>query len=85
MLPYVMETLTSTASPCPHHWLLGQPAEGSIAAVCRRCGAQRCYPAYLEDQDGSVEIERRYSAVGVTTAAGGARPSSIALLVDRES
>jgi len=71
-----METLTNAQSPCLHHWLLGQPAEGSVAAVCRWCGVKRLYPAYLDDHEVSVEIERRYSAVGETTAAGGARPSS---------
>ena len=74
-----METLTNDQSPCRHHWMLGQPVEGSIVAVCRRCGASRLYPAYIDDPEMSLETERRYSAVGETTAAGGARPSSVRL------
>jgi hypothetical protein len=39
----------------------------------------------LDDGDWALENERRYSSIGVATAAGGARPSSVALLVDYES
>jgi len=84
---------------CRHHWLLGQPADGSIAAVCRECGSTRHYPAVLDDLDPGIEIEPKGPVglpdgqAGVATAAGGARPSSgapreaqdIALLGDSES
>jgi hypothetical protein len=60
---------------CQHHWLLGQPDQGSIAAVCRKCGAARLYPAVLDDLDPGIETEAKQAA-GMATAAGGARPSS---------
>lgn len=33
---------------CQHHWILGEPRDGLIDAVCRRCNARRSYPARLE-------------------------------------
>ena len=33
---------------CVHHWLLGEPTAGLIAANCRKCGAQRMYGAAPE-------------------------------------
>jgi len=79
-----MKTATPTlAAPqegqdqdCRHHWLLGQPQDGSIAALCRKCGGRRVYPAVLDDLDPGIEIEPRRHPIGVATAAGGARPSS---------
>src|SRR3970040_1158032 len=61
---------------CRHHWLLGQPADGSIAAFCRECGSTRHYPAVLDDLDPGIEIEPKgpvglpVGPAGVATAAG---------------
>jgi hypothetical protein len=67
---------------CCHHWLLGQPLAGHVPAVCRKCGVSRDYPAVLDDLDPPAEPEKAASADAssdsVATAAGGARPSSIA-------
>jgi hypothetical protein len=64
---------------CAHHWVLGQPKAGTIDGTCRKCGAVRVYPAVLDDLDPRVEPEHKHSP-GVATAAGGARPSSVAAL-----
>ena len=80
-----METKTDTDISCRHHWLLGQPESGEIGAVCRKCGARRTYPASFEDYERAPKREERRLLDGVATAAGGARPSSVALLVDLES
>jgi hypothetical protein len=34
---------------CRHHWLLGQPSQGIVRGSCRNCGAERQYPAFLDD------------------------------------
>ena len=80
-----MKATTDSESSCRHHWLLGQPENGSIAAECRNCGTLRSFPASVDDYTWEPENERRYATVGVATAAGGARPSSGALLDDYES
>ena len=80
-----MNTSTAEQGMCRHHWLLKQPAEGRVAATCRVCGAERSYPAVLDDYDWSVEKDFRYSTLSVATAAGGARPSSTILMVDEGS
>ncbi len=36
------------ATPCVHRWVLGEPRDGAILGVCRRCGARRTYPSGLE-------------------------------------
>lgn len=33
---------------CRHHWVLSEPRNGSIEAVCRRCNARRRYSDRLE-------------------------------------
>jgi hypothetical protein len=71
-----MSTAIDVEITCKHHWLLGQPENGRVSAVCRNCGRERSYPAVLDDADWNVENERRYISLGVATAAGGARPSS---------
>jgi hypothetical protein len=63
---------------CAHHWLLGSPMAGAIHGTCRKCGAVRVYPAVLDDLDPGVESGSRHLP-GAATAAGGARPSSVAL------
>jgi hypothetical protein len=70
---------------CQHHWILGQPQNGAIAASCRKCGEKRNYPAVLDDLDPGIESEGKQPASGVATAVGGARPSSVALIGNKES
>lgn len=36
------------AGGCVHRWVLGQLRRGSFQGTCRRCGAQRAFPAALE-------------------------------------
>jgi hypothetical protein len=62
---------------CRHHWLLGQPIEGVVPAVCRNCGQRRGYPAVLDDLDPPADPIKPDSPEGVATAVGGARPSSV--------
>ena len=33
---------------CVHRWVLGEPHLGLVQGACRRCGAQRAFPAGLE-------------------------------------
>jgi hypothetical protein len=72
-----MESTDATA--CQHHWILGQPLEGSIAASCKKCGGVKDFPAVLDDLDPGIEPVTKTAPIGVATAAGGARPSSVAL------
>ena len=71
---------------CCHHWILGQPQQGVIGATCKKCGAIKDYPAVLDDLDPGIEppLDAKTSPIGVATAAGGARPSSVALLTASE-
>ena len=78
-----MET-NLNSSTCCHHWILGQPSNGVIGASCKKCGAVKEYPAVLDDLDPGIEPEHKTSPIGVATAAGGARPSSVALLKAKE-
>ena len=32
---------------CVHRWVLGEPHRGFVKGACRRCGAQRAFPAGL--------------------------------------
>ncbi len=80
-----METFSNPDSNCRHHWLLGQPEGGAIRARCKICGDEKVYPAVLDDLDPGIDPEARHSPVGVATAAGGARPSSVALPKSRET
>jgi hypothetical protein len=76
-----MERNLST-NACCHHWILGQPLNGVIGASCKKCGAVKDYPAVLDDLDPGIEppSDANTFPTGVATAAGGARPSSVALL-----
>ena len=70
------------AGACQHHWMLGQPISGHVPATCRKCGISRDYPAVLDDLDPPAEPDRGIHAVAqpaadVSTAAGGARPSTV--------
>ena len=72
---------------CQHHWMLGQPISGHVPAVCRKCGVSRDYPAVLDDLDPPAEPDKALrepqglavasTAADVSTAAGGARPSTV--------
>ena len=67
---------------CQHHWLLGQPIAGHVPATCRKCGVSRDYPAVLDDLDPPAEPDKGIHAVAQpaadeSTAAGGARPSTV--------
>ena len=72
---------------CQHHWMLGQPISGHVPAVCRKCGVSRDYPAVLDDLDPPAEPDKALRepqglavaspAADVSTAAGGARPSTV--------
>jgi len=43
--PQVVETATRG---CQHHWVLSEPRDDVIDALCKRCNATRRYPARLE-------------------------------------
>jgi len=69
---------TTEAVECKHRWVLGQPRQGVVPGRCRYCGAERDYPAVLEDFDRFYGPERTMSAEDLMgTGAGGARPSSL--------
>ena len=75
-------TQSQTATPtvttdCRHHWVLGAPLDGAIKATCRKCDAERVYPAVLDDLDPRPDPDKGLQP-GVATAVGGARPSSVA-------
>src|SRR5262245_51427069 len=70
--------IETVSTACCHHWLLGQPIDGVVPAVCRNCGQRRGYPAVLDDLDPPAEPIKTDSPEGVATAVGGARPSSFA-------
>ena len=72
-----MKTIPNADTSCRHHWVLGQPLGGQISATCKLCGRARSYPAVLDDLDPGADADGRAPA-GVATAAGGARPSSVA-------
>jgi hypothetical protein len=69
---------TNESTTCCHHWMLGQPIDGVVPAVCRNCGQRRGYPAVLDDLDPPAEPVKTDAPEGVATAVGGARPSSVA-------
>jgi hypothetical protein len=79
-----------TVAGCKHHWLLGQPNQGVVPGKCRICGAERQYPAVLEDADRYYGSDRSMSSEGLLgTGVGGARPyptvDGARLLADSES
>jgi hypothetical protein len=72
------KTATATVeAACCHHWVLGAPQDGEIRATCRKCDAERVYPAVLDDLDPRPDPDKEQHS-GVATAVGGARPSSVA-------
>lgn len=36
------------ADSCTHHWVLSNPEEDVVRGRCKRCGAEREYPASVE-------------------------------------
>jgi hypothetical protein len=36
------------AGACVHHWVLGEPQRGTVQGHCRRCGADRSFPAAVD-------------------------------------
>ena len=38
-------TVPMAAERCVHHYVLGEPSEGVVQGRCRRCGAERTWPA----------------------------------------
>jgi hypothetical protein len=46
------ERVQKESVQCVHHWLIESPKEGGkmLAAICRRCGAERMFSASFEDQ-----------------------------------
>ena len=78
----VAEAPIIRAGACQHHWMLGQPIAGHVPATCRKCGVSRDYPAVLDDLDPPAEPDKAIHAVASpaadeSTAAGGARPSTV--------
>jgi hypothetical protein len=70
--------------------VLGQPRQGIVPGRCRFCGAEREYPAVLEDYDRFYGSDRTMSSDGLLgTGVGGARPfpqvNDVRLLADSES
>jgi len=57
---------------------LGQPIDGVVPAVCRKCGQRRGYPAVLDDLDPPAEPAKSDDPESTATAVGGARPSPVA-------
>ena len=43
--------VTSEASLCIHHWVLGEPLGGRIMGRCRKCDASREYAASPQSTD----------------------------------
>jgi hypothetical protein len=82
-----MEPTVRTPTDCRHHWLLGQPLDGQVLGVCRNCNAERAFPSFLEDADrlDAIRELQQTSSDLAATAAGGARPSPVDLLVDSGS
>ncbi len=49
---------------CVHRWILSEPSRGSVTGICRRCDAQRSYPAGIglppppeEEEEEEVELD----------------------------
>lgn len=67
-----LQLIPAAGPACVHHWVLGEPADGTITGRCRRCAATRVYPAqpvstdrfddYRELTASSSYLERRKSA-----------------------
>jgi hypothetical protein len=55
-------------SICQHHWVLTEPHNDVIDAVCKRCRARREYPARLETTERFDDYQE--------LTMGGSRPLS---------
>jgi len=60
---------------CIHHWMLGEPVAGLIAAHCRKCGARRAYGA-TPDSTGRFDDYRELTASSTYHQGGPARRSA---------
>ena len=63
---------------CQHHWVLTEPHDDVISAVCKICGADREYPARLEATE-------RFDDYQELTMGGPATLSTIYGPLDEES
>lgn len=62
------------ATPCmAHHWLLDAPCGPTIAAVCKRCGAERTYPAMPGETGFELRTDRS-EATRASRVRGPAKP-----------
>jgi len=78
-----MKAQSTVETACRHHWVLCQPREGAIEGRCRKCGVERRFPAALDEPYWGSDMTRPALDEGSgSTAAGGARPSTSALLTD---
>ena len=83
-----MERHNPAEARCTHRWVLGRPSQGIVLGRCRYCGAEREYPAALDDYDRFYGADRAMSDRLPGTGVGGARPFLVAksrLLADSES
>ena len=60
----------TTISLCQHHWVLTEPHDDVIDAVCKRCRARREYPARLETTERFDDYQE------LTVGSVGAKPLS---------
>jgi hypothetical protein len=71
-----MEATPVTETTCRHHWILGQPKDGAVRGICRKCSLERAFPAYIDDYGRSDEREEQPARDAMAgTAVGGARLS----------
>ena len=62
-------TAVGAASPhCVHHWLLGEPAEGTVTGLCKRCGGQRAFPANPDGTDHLRDVRELAASLRATLA-----------------
>lgn len=43
-----LRIVDDAAPHCTHHWVLGEPVSGVILGRCKRCHANRAFPAVPE-------------------------------------
>ena len=57
-------------SRCVHRWVISETVRGRVRGVCRRCGAQRWYPAYLSTVHSQPDKTHRPTAPPPALASG---------------
>lgn len=65
--------LLHEATACTHHWLLGDPVGGVIPGRCKRCHAERPFPAHPEGTDRFDDYRELLQPVGAGPRERGAR------------